>query len=397
MNKSKQLDSYSILIICKYFKTPEDFINIICVCKKFNETLKKLRFNPISIITKKLFPLIQTQYLYFPTDERIPTIEFYCYDCKITFSRFFFTSNKQKTKFKCVEYTLNDRMKFGNKIPKLIKSLGKGLFADSNFEKIIPSSPPHCSVCNKLHNIVPNSGINENPQLNHSRSKNILLNLQLDFLEDNINELTDQQKEENKKFLQIPNYIQSIGSECFLNCSSLTFIKLSNTITELGNGAFKNCAKVSHLILSTNITSLPPTLCYGCHSLSQISFPPYLVSIGDNAFAQCTNLVSLQLPQTITSIGSFAFCGCSSLRSVNIPSINKINPYTFSECFSLYQISIPSTVTAIDTCAFKKCTSLTQIGLCSSLVKFGDSCFYQCHYRLFKDYILPERCFINYN
>ncbi|KAL7712155.1 F-box and FNIP repeat-containing protein [Entamoeba marina] len=77
MNYSKQLDSYSLLICSKYFKTTNDFINVMCVCKKFKETTEKLRFNPISITSLKLFPMIQTQYLYIPIDKIIEGIDNY--------------------------------------------------------------------------------------------------------------------------------------------------------------------------------------------------------------------------------------------------------------------------------------------------------------------------------
>ena len=44
MNKQKkQLDSYSLLIVSKYFQYKEDYLNVIQVCKKFEETLDKFR------------------------------------------------------------------------------------------------------------------------------------------------------------------------------------------------------------------------------------------------------------------------------------------------------------------------------------------------------------------
>ncbi|KAL7717251.1 Leucine rich repeat containing protein BspA family protein [Entamoeba marina] len=77
VKKSKQLDLYSMLVVSKYFETPQDYINIVCVNSKFKETTKKLRFNPISITSLKLFPKIQTQYLYGENDVKIEGINNY--------------------------------------------------------------------------------------------------------------------------------------------------------------------------------------------------------------------------------------------------------------------------------------------------------------------------------
>ncbi|KAL7712297.1 Leucine rich repeat containing protein BspA family protein [Entamoeba marina] len=85
---NKQLDSYSLLITSKYFKTPQDYINIICVNSKFKETTEKLRFNPIPIESLKLFPKIQTQYLYSENDVKIDGIDNYEIWYKVTYDQY---------------------------------------------------------------------------------------------------------------------------------------------------------------------------------------------------------------------------------------------------------------------------------------------------------------------
>ena len=62
-DKSKfELTIDFIMIVGKYFKTNADFINIMKVCKKYQELVLMYKFNPISDI--KLFENIQTQYFY---------------------------------------------------------------------------------------------------------------------------------------------------------------------------------------------------------------------------------------------------------------------------------------------------------------------------------------------
>ncbi|KAL7719710.1 Leucine rich repeat containing protein BspA family protein [Entamoeba marina] len=83
------LDSYSLLIVSKYFESKEDFMNVICVNSKFKQTTEKLRYNPISIISLKLFPKIQTQYLYDENDMKIKGITNYEIWYKIDYEKIF--------------------------------------------------------------------------------------------------------------------------------------------------------------------------------------------------------------------------------------------------------------------------------------------------------------------
>ena len=81
MNTPKKVDNYSILIVAKYLQQPEDYINLICVCKNYKKTLKKFRYNPIPVHNTNLFPLMQTQFIYNPTEKRIEDVNLYriCY------------------------------------------------------------------------------------------------------------------------------------------------------------------------------------------------------------------------------------------------------------------------------------------------------------------------------
>ncbi|ELP86983.1 leucine rich repeat containing protein BspA family protein, partial [Entamoeba invadens IP1] len=65
-----QLDSYSLLIVSRFLMSAQDYINVISVCHKFGETLDKLHYNPLPItfVTSRLFPNIETQHLYTKSD-----------------------------------------------------------------------------------------------------------------------------------------------------------------------------------------------------------------------------------------------------------------------------------------------------------------------------------------
>ena len=66
-DKSKYLLTVDfIMIIGKYFKTNNDFVNVMKVCKKFQELVSMYKFNPISDIS--LFECMQTQHFYSESD-----------------------------------------------------------------------------------------------------------------------------------------------------------------------------------------------------------------------------------------------------------------------------------------------------------------------------------------
>ncbi|KAL7722436.1 F-box domain-containing protein [Entamoeba marina] len=70
----KKLDNKTMIKVFEYFQNSNDFVNVICVNLKFKEITEKLRFNPIPITSLKLFPRIQTQYLYPVKDTKIEGI-----------------------------------------------------------------------------------------------------------------------------------------------------------------------------------------------------------------------------------------------------------------------------------------------------------------------------------
>ncbi|ELP92392.1 leucine rich repeat containing protein BspA family protein, partial [Entamoeba invadens IP1] len=65
------IGSYHVMIVSKYFKTVEDFINLEFVCKKFNDNMEKFHYNPIPLTFKtlKYFPNIETLHLWNKDDD----------------------------------------------------------------------------------------------------------------------------------------------------------------------------------------------------------------------------------------------------------------------------------------------------------------------------------------
>ena len=68
---NSKLDPYHLQIVAFYFKTKQDFLNIIQVKKQFRFLLDKFTLNPIPITkeTKNLFQHIDTQQFFGKFDE----------------------------------------------------------------------------------------------------------------------------------------------------------------------------------------------------------------------------------------------------------------------------------------------------------------------------------------
>ncbi|KAL7711975.1 Leucine rich repeat protein [Entamoeba marina] len=208
-----QVDSYSMLIVSKYFKTTQDFINVICVCKKFKETTEKLRFNPIPIKSLKLFPKIQTQYLYSKHDVMLKGVE--------NFEAYYVIDYKQYLKLKGnninfhhIKYTKYNRMSYGLEIPINVKELGESCY----------------SCCNCITFTIPTQ----------------ITSIELDCFSYNTKLIN----------ITLPKYLTKISNNCFSNCYSLTSITIPLSIESIHNYSFNECINLQSINLPNSITSI---------------------------------------------------------------------------------------------------------------------------------------------
>ena len=92
----------------------------------------------------------------------------------------------------------------------------------------------------------------------------------------------------------------------------------------------------------------------------EITIPEGITQIGAEAFMG-RPISSVSLPATVTSIGAEAFSDCKQLQTVTIPeesSLVSFGDYCFFHCEKLGSILIPATVTSIGRAAFVGCTAL---------------------------------------
>ena len=155
----------------------------------------------------------------------------------------------------------------------------------------------------------------------------------------------------------------SIGSYAFYGSSSYAFSKLATvndiggTIQTIGTNAFRFCSSLTSVSFP-NATSIGTYAFASCTSLTSASFPN-VTSIGNWAFASCTSLTSASFPNVI-SIGNWAFQSCYTLQEANFPLISNAPLYAFRYCSSLTKAIIGGSK-GMSGYAFNSCKSLSQI------------------------------------
>ena len=196
----------------------------------------------------------------------------------------------------------------------------------------------------------------------------------------------------------IPNGVQVIYYDAFLNCSSLTSINIPESVTAILD-SFSGCSSLTSINVDENnpvydsrdncnaiIESESNALIKGCVNTV---IPNGVEVIDDYAFSDCSSLTSINIPESVKEIGYSAFYNCSSLTSIIVDSNNPVydsrdncNAIIESKSNKLVygcaKTVIPNGVEIIGRSAFSNCSSLTSINIPKSVKEIHDFAFYNC-------------------
>lgn len=188
------------------------------------------------------------------------------------------------------------------------------------------------------------------------------------------------------------NGVTKLGSNAFLDCSSLTDIHLPAAIPSISSSSFRNCTGLTNIYISNisdwaagtgrnllSCNSNGKNLYLNGNLITDLEIPTGITQIGTRAFAYCSSIRTVTLPDSVTTIGASAFAYCSSIQTVSLPdSVATIGGGAFSCCSGLINIRLPQNLSSIENSTFDGCSSLANIELPDHIETIGERAFFGC-------------------
>ena len=186
-------------------------------------------------------------------------------------------------------------------------------------------------------------------------------------------------------------YAYTIPNTDATDSSAFTYVNHGDSIEITG---FNN--SVSDVVIPSEIEGLPVTAisvgAFYLSTITSIEIPNTVTSIGEMAFLGCTSLKSVKLSTGVAKIDKNAFGSCSALQEIQVakdnPNFSSLNGVLYSkkqDTLIIYPAAktdaaytIPSGVTSVAMYAFSENPYLETLTIPNSLIKVGDSAFYNC-------------------
>lgn len=186
-------------------------------------------------------------------------------------------------------------------------------------------------------------------------------------------------------------YAYTIPNTDATDNSAFTYVNHGDSIEITG---FDN--SVSDVVIPSEIEGLPVTAisvgAFYLSAITSIEIPNTVTSIGEMAFLGCTSLKSVKLSTGVAKIDKNAFGSCSALQEIQVakdnPNFSSLNGVLYSkkqDTLVIYPAAktdaayiIPSCVTSVAMYAFSENPYLETLTIPNSLIKVGDSAFYNC-------------------
>ena len=186
------------------------------------------------------------------------------------------------------------------------------------------------------------------------------------------------------KEIQIPDSVETIGTNAFQNCQDLESITLPASLKTIESSAFSDCRNLSKIKLPTSLTTIEIFVFDSCSSLETVFYDSSLaqwsqintsngflgyshpslvmndytaqfISVEDDPFAYPP-------PKTVTIT---KYTGKESTvilpSTINSWPVTKIGEAAFQDNTTITSVTIPASVTEIGANAFAGCTNLTSV------------------------------------
>lgn len=184
--------------------------------------------------------------------------------------------------------------------------------------------------------------------------------------------------------IQIPDSVETIGTNAFHNCQDLESITLPASLKTIESSAFSYCRNLSEIRLPTSLTTIEISVFDGCSSLETVFYDGSLAQwsqintsngfLGDSSPSLVMNDYTAQFisvkdendpyppPKTVTIT---KYTGTESTvilpSTINSWPVTKIGEAAFQDNTTITSVTIPASVTEIGSNAFAGCTNLTSV------------------------------------
>lgn len=184
--------------------------------------------------------------------------------------------------------------------------------------------------------------------------------------------------------IQIPDSVETIGTNAFHNCQDLESITLPASLKTIESSAFSYCRNLSEINLPTSLTTIEISVFDGCSSLETVFYDGSLAQwsqintsngfLGDSSPSLVMNDYTAQFisvkdendpyppPKTVTIT---KYTGTESTvilpSTINSWPVTKIGEAALKDNTTITSVTIPASVTEIGSNAFAGCTNLTSV------------------------------------
>lgn len=228
------------------------------------------------------------------------------------------------------------------------------------------------------------------------------------------------------KKIIIPDTVEKIGDEAFMDCVKL---EIAETHGDIGEKAFSGCTSLKTVTVCGDIGERAFEFCNelekvtmtggekigryafydedkisGCKKLSEMTFPDSLEYIGKYAFSgtpfdralrenggqvmfgkvlyrsgAAENAETVSIPDGTVMLGDFCFVGLDNLRHIDIPEgVKYIGYEAISCCNSLETVMLPDSLIRLEDGVFIEDDVLDNVVLPKNLEYMGAYCFERC-------------------
>ena len=187
--------------------------------------------------------------------------------------------------------------------------------------------------------------------------------------------------------IRFDNYVTSIPSKAFKDCTTLESIYLPEGVTYIAPDAFEGCTNLKYIISpnSDNYTMFVYNneIMVVAPAETHFVIPEGVQTVGQGVFAN-SKVESIVFPKSMTSIGNYSFQNNKTLKSIVFNGPTRIGKSAFYECSSLTSVTFALTTTSmgssvIEEMGFKNCTALSSVIFFEDeFYSIGSQAFYGC-------------------